>query len=180
MRTAIVAAVRFVVLALMLAGSFFITRGSIAYFTLGDTHPFILEKEPIPLEDLWIAALHTHVVAAAFALPACIALMSRFVLRRLPRVHRWLGRAAGVVVLFALVPSGAYMAFFAKGGLPSTVGFLLSGAIVAVAMVAGVVTARRKRFVQHRRAMLQVLAQLSVAVTSRAMLVVGDRFELDE
>jgi hypothetical protein len=97
-------------------------------------------------------------------------LVSRAVLRRAPRLHRWTGRTTGAVVLLALVPSGAYLALFAKGGLLSTAGFLASGAICAVAMVQAVRQARARRFDAHRRFALHVLAQLSVAVTSRAML----------
>jgi hypothetical protein len=72
------------------------------------------------------------------------------------------------------------MSWFAKGGLPSTVGFMLSGAIVAIAMVQGVRAARARRFVEHRRWVLHVLAQLSVAVTSRAMLLAFDAAAVDE
>src|SRR6185369_11597026 len=112
-----------------------------------------------------------HVVAAAFALPGCLLLLSKRVLVRAPLAHRWAGRATAAVVLLALVPSGSYLALFAKGGIASTLGFLLSGAIVAAAMVQGVREARARRFAAHRRLVLHVLAQLSVAVTSRAILV---------
>src|SRR5262249_51180932 len=99
--------------------------------------------------------------------------------RRFPRVHRWLGRATGVAVLGAVVPSGSYLALWAKGGAPSTVGFLVSGAIAASAMVQGVRTARAGRFAAHRRYTAHVLAQLSVAVTSRALLVLFDSAGVD-
>jgi len=57
---------------------------------------------------------------------------------------------------------------------------MLSGAIVATAMVQGVRTARARRLVEHRRWVLHVLAQLSVAVTSRAMLFAFDAAAVDE
>jgi hypothetical protein len=150
-------------------GSAAITWASVVYFG-EDLAPFFLEKLPLPFEDVWMFALRLHVVAAAVCLPGCLLLSSAVVLRRAPRLHRWLGRVVGTLVLGALVPSGLYLSLFAKGGLPSTVGFALSGVIVAVAMVQGVRTARARRFAAHRRWTLHVLAQLSVAVTSRAML----------
>jgi uncharacterized membrane protein len=154
-------------------GSFVITRGSLAYFDDEEYAPFMLEKLelPLPNEAQYEWVLKLHVVAAAFALPACLLLMLRVMQRRAPRVHRWLGRVNGIVGLFALVPSGAYLSRFATGGLPSTLGFLLSGAIVAVAMVQGIRTARARQFVAHRRWMMHVLAQMAVAVVSRAMLI---------
>jgi hypothetical protein len=52
-----------------------------------------------------------------------------------------------------------------------TAGFLLSAAIIAWFMVRGVMAARRGDVVLHRRAMRHVVGQMSVAVTSRAMLL---------
>jgi hypothetical protein len=164
--------VRVPFLLLVTAGSAFITYGSVSYFVEGDMHPFILEKldAGLTMEALFTRALHVHVIAAAFSLPACLALMSRRVMKRIPRVHRWLGRVTGVITLLALVPTGCVLAFWAQGGALSTLGFLLSGVIVAIAMVLGVRTARRGDFVQHRRWVTHVLAQMSVAVTSRALI----------
>jgi hypothetical protein len=155
----------------LLIGAGAIAFNSLVYFTGDEIAPFVIEKLPLPLEGLWLAALKVHVVAASFCLPACILLQWRGLLRRAPRVHRWVGRTTGAAVLFALAPSGMYLAFFAKGGPLGTLGFLVSGAITAVAMVDGIRKARARRFAEHRRAALHVLAQLSVAVTSRVLLV---------
>jgi len=160
-------------------GSAAIAWGSLVYFG-EDLAPFMLEKLPLPLEDVWMLALKVHVVAAAFSLPACLLLSTKLVIKRTPRFHRWLGRVAATVILFALVPSGLYMSVFAKGGLPSTLGFALSGVIVAVGMVQGVRTARARRFAEHRRWALHVLGQLSVAVISRAMLFAFDAAAVEE
>lgn len=165
-----------VVLAL---GSFAITRASLAYFDAEEEAPFVIEKLPLPHEALWLGALKIHVVAAAFALPACLLLMSTAVLRRAPSVHRWLGRTAGGVVLLLLVPSGFYLSLFAKGGWLSTVGFMLTGTIAGVAMVQAVRTARAGNVVAHRRWVWHVLAQLGVAVSSRVMLFGFDAANVD-
>jgi uncharacterized membrane protein len=170
---------RLVVLVLLALGSAAITTSSLVYFG-EDLAPFVIEKLPLPVEELWMQALKLHVVAAAFSLPACLLLTSKTVMRRGRRLHRWLGRVTGVVVLFALVPSGFYLSLFAKAGLFSTLGFMLSGVIVAVAMVKGVMTARAGRFLEHRRWVMHVLAQLSVAVTSRAMLFAFDAAAVEE
>jgi hypothetical protein len=163
----------------MLAGVAMIGWASLPYFFGDELHEFIVEKLPLPHQGLWLAALHVHVASALFSLPACLALLSRRLLQRWPRAHRILGRVTGVAVLFALVPSGSWLALYAKGGLGSSLGFLLSGAIVAVAMVRGITQARSRKFAAHRRSVLHVVAQLSVAVTSRAMLVAFDRFGFD-
>lgn len=169
-----------------MAGSALITRNSAGYFA--DEWPeFVVEKLPLALserfaffEDLWLLALQVHVIAAAIALPGCLLLLSPTMLRHARVLHRYLGRVVGVVVLLALVPSGLVLALEAKGGAAVTAGFVVSALIVAVGMIAGIISARRRRFVDHRRAVLHVLAQLSVAVTSRAMLVALDALSVDE
>lgn len=160
-------------LLLMLAGSALITSASLTYFDLDVVPAFMLEKLPLRFEALWLTSLRIHVASALLSLPLCLVLMTRSVQRRV-RLHRWLGRVTGVLVLFALVPTGAVLAFEAKGGPVVSAGFLLSGAIVAWFMVSGVGAARRRELLQHRRAMRHVVAQMSVAVTSRALMIALD------
>jgi hypothetical protein len=159
-------------------GALIIGWASRVYFASDEVAPFVIEKLPLPHEDLWMAALKAHVVAASFSLPACLLLSHKRMLR-FPATHRWLGRGTGAVILAVLVPSGLYMSLFAKGGAPATVGFALSGLIVAAAMVWGIGRTRAKDYVGHRRAMLHVLAQLSVAVTSRTLLFLLDAVGID-
>jgi len=153
-------------------GSFAITLSSLVYFNFDERAPFIIEKLPLPAEDLYVLVLRFHVVAAALALPGCLILTAKFILKRWPKFHRWCGRVVGSIVLAVLVPSGFYLSFFARGGWGATLGFLLSGAIVMVAMAQGIREARAKQFAKHRRLAFHVLGQLSVAVTSRSMLYV--------
>lgn len=167
-------------LALCLLGSLMITVGSVGYLDVDVVPEFLLEKLPLlrTPEALWLWALRVHVVAAMFALPACLALVTSLSLWA-PRLHRWLGRVTGVVVVFALVPAGFVLALEAKGGPLVGAGFVLSGVIVLWGMVQGVTTARQKRFLAHKNAVWHVLAQLSVAVTSRALLVAADAAAVD-
>ena len=164
---------RWLFLALMLVGSALITAASLAYFDFETLPPFVIEKLPVRFESLWLASLRIHVASAALAFPLCLLLMTRWLQRR-PAWHRWLGRLSGSLVLFALVPSGVVLAFDAKGGKVVTAGFLLSAAIVAGCMLFGILAARRRELVSHSRAMRHVVAQMSVAVTSRALIVALD------
>src|SRR5690242_5605550 len=100
----------------MLLGAALITSTSLGYFDF---------------EALWLGSLRVHVASALVSLPLCLLLSTRTLQRR-PALHRWLGRFTATLVLCALVPSGAILAFDAKGGRLVTLGFLLSGAIVAV------------------------------------------------
>jgi uncharacterized membrane protein len=160
------------------AGAALIGLGSLVYFA-DEPPPFLLEKLPLPHEALWLFAVRVHVVATVFSLPACLLLRGPWLLRRARAVHRWLGRVTAALLLGVAVPSGAYLALFAKGGLPSSLGFWLSGAITAWAMVEAVRMARQGDLPAHRRAADHVLAQLAVAVSSRALLAACDALGVD-
>jgi uncharacterized membrane protein YozB (DUF420 family) len=169
---------RLLFLGVMLAGSALITAASLAYFDFDTLPPFVIEKLPVRFETLWLSSLRLHVAAASLSFPLCLVLMTKWLQRR-STWHRWLGRVTGSLVLFALVPSGVVLSFDAKGGKLVTAGFLLSAAIVGWAMVKGVLSARRRDFVAHRRAMRHVVAQMSVAVISRALILGFDALGMD-
>ena len=162
----------------MLAGSALISAMSLPYFDFETLPNFVIEKLPLHFEDLWLASLRVHVAAAATSFPLCLALMTRALQRRAVW-HRWVGRTAGVIVLFGLVPTGVVLSFEAKGGRVVTVGFLLSAAIVTGSMILGVRAARRRDLPVHARAMRHVVAQMSVAVVSRALIVGLDALGVD-
>jgi len=151
-------------------GSLAITLSSLVYFHFDERAPFVIEKLPLPAEGLYVFVLRLHVIAAALCLPGCLTLSSKIILKHFPKFHRHCGRMIGSLILLILVPTGFYLAFFARGGRAGTLGFLLTGAIVMVAMVEGIRAARARQYARHRRLVFHVLGQLSVAVTSRAML----------
>lgn len=165
-------------LLLMLAGWALILRASLTYFDFEELPAFVLEKLPLRFETLFMFSLRAHVASALVSFPLCAVLMTRWLQRR-PPIHRWLGRTAGILVLFVLVPSGVVLAFSAKGGPIVSAGFLLSGAIIAWFMVQGVAAARGRDLVAHRRAMRHVFAQMSVAVSSRTLMLVLDSAGVD-
>jgi hypothetical protein len=157
----------------MLAGSALMTWMSLSYFDFGTLPSFMLEKLPLRFERLWLTSLRIHVASALLALPLCLVLMTRFVQRR-PVWHRWLGRFTGVLLLVPMVPTGVVLAFDAKGGAFVTAGFLLSGAIVFGCTISGIAAARGGDLVRHAYMMRHVVAQMSVAVTSRVLIVILD------
>lgn len=160
-------------------GSFAITLSSLVYFHADELAPFVIEKLPLPAEGLYVLLLRLHVIAAALTLPGCLVLSSKTLLKRWPGFHRWGGRATGGLVIFLLTPTGFYLAFFARGGWAATLGFLLSGAVVLLAMIQAIRAARAKQLARHRRLTFHVLGQLSVAVSSRALLFVLESSNLN-
>ena len=160
-------------------GSLAITLSSLVYFNSEERAPFVIEKLPLAWEGLYVLLLRIHVVSASLALPGCLILTSQSILKRWPKFHRYCGRVVGFVVIFGLVPTGFYLAFYARGAWPGTLGFLLTGAIALGAMLKAIAKARAGQYAEHRRFAWHVLGQLSVAVTSRAMLFGLESFNFD-
>jgi hypothetical protein len=156
--------------AAMVAGVGGIGVAVVDYAHEGARHPFILDKGSLSWRAAWLGALGVHIGAALLVFPACLLLLSRRLLRAAPAVHRWLGRGVGLLVLLVLVPSGMVLAPVARGGLAGTLGFVATGAWTFASMVQAIATARRRDILGHRRAIAQVVGQMSVAVTSRALL----------
>lgn len=165
-------------LIVMTLGAGLITWTSLEYFDSGRVPYFVLEKLPVRYESMWLASLKVHVASALFTFPACLLLMTRWLQRR-RWWHRWLGRLVGITVLGALVPSGLVLSLEAKGGPLVSAGFILSGAIVLWGIIHGVRAARSKDYGAHARGMRHVVAQMSVAVTSRAMLIGLDNLNVN-
>jgi uncharacterized membrane protein len=161
---------RFAFWSAMAVGVGLMLSASASYLELGEQHPFVLEKLPLAHPRLWRGALYAHVPSALFALPACLVLLSARVRRRAPRLHRWLGRLTGGLILCVVVPSGMYLALFAQGGYVTTLGFWLTGAIAFGAMFKSIAAARAGDMQAHRRFSTHVVAQLAVAVLSRFLL----------
>lgn len=162
----------------MMAGALLIGLSSLEYFQPRHLAPFVIEKLPVRFEALWRGALVVHVASALASFPLCLILMTR-TLQRHRTWHRRLGRIVGVFIVGALVPSGVVLSFEAKGGVLGALGFLLSAAIVLYAMIMGVLSARRGDLRVHARAMRHVVLQLSVAVTSRALLILLHTARMD-
>lgn len=162
---------------LRMAGSFLLWVGvwmmvsaSVSYLELRMAHPFIRSRLSHGHPALWLTALCIHIPSALLSLPACLVLLSKRVRARFPEFHRWLGRVAFVLVVLGVVPSGLYLAFFARGGLITTLGFWLTGVLAFIAMLQSVQSARRRQMKAHRRWSTHVAAQLAVAVVSRFLL----------
>jgi len=92
--------------------------------------------------------------------------------RRMPRFHRWVGRAA-VAVTFVLVPSGVIFAAFHPfaNAFQELAPICFFTVIYLVAVTMGVVTARRKRFAEHREWMIRAFS-IGIGISSTRMWLV--------
>ena len=116
--------------------------------------------------------IYTHVFASIFALSIGPFQFLRRLRRTHPAVHRWMGRVyLGVGILIGGV-TALYMALFAHGGLPSTLGFFGMGITWLFTGAMAFIRIRQGRVQAHREWMIRNFATTFAAVTVRLWLFV--------
>jgi uncharacterized membrane protein len=114
-------------------------------------------------------AFYLHITFGPCALLVGTVLMSQRFRRRYSRWHRYLGRFQMVCVLFAVVPSGIWMAFHADTGPLAGFGFGSLGAATGLTAALGWRAAVNKRWSEHRRWMTRCFLLLCSAVVLRLL-----------
>lgn len=147
------------------------------YFPPNFDSIFLLGRERT-FPGLYAVAFYVHLVSSPVVLVLGLILLSETVRRRFRGLHRRLGWVQVVVLLALVLPSSLVMARWAIGGWPAGVSFVLLTVATAVCAVAGVVQARRKRFVSHRRWMLRCYVLICSAVVLRIISGAVGLFEV--
>lgn len=112
-------------------------------------------------------AFYVHIFSGPFVLCNGLILLSDFVRRRHPSVHRVLGRIQVAVLLLLVLPSSVVMSRHAFGGWPAGLSFLVLSAATAFCALTGVMHAWRRRYDRHRRWMLRCYILICSAVALR-------------
>lgn len=156
------------ILAIAVAG-----YGIIQYLVLGAESAGLVQEKQLnmTLDDLWYAAIAIHVSGSVLSLIiGPFTLSTKFREKHLKR-HRLLGR---IYLLGILIGggSGIYLAFFATGGIVSTIGFLLLSILWLNSAYQALRNIMSKRVDAHQRWMIRNYALTLTAVTLRLWLLI--------
>lgn len=116
---------------------------------------FIARKDQIlSNESLWIIMIRIHIILAIISLlTGPLGVIKQIRIQSI-RFHRWNGRIYVLSILFNFLP-GVYVSFFATGGWPSTLGFLILNTLWLGITILGYVAIRRKKINLHRQWILR-------------------------
>jgi len=114
-------------------------------------------------------AFYAHIVAGPISLVLGMVLLSERFRLRFPKWHRMLGRIQVLDVLFAVVPSGLWMAYRAEAGPVAGLGFAVLAVVTGTSIALGARSAVQRRFANHRRWMLRCYLLLCSTVVLRLM-----------
>lgn len=142
-----------------------ITVAYIPYHT--DVGFLRIKQQYIDIDHCRIA-FFVHVYASLWVLLAGFTQFSTSLQRSRPGLHRKLGYIYVLNVLLITGPAGLLMGFYANGGIPSRISFILlaTGWIFFTAMA--LVKAKRGDFRSHRHYMMRSYALTLSALTLRA------------
>lgn len=156
---------------LLLALSFFtmlMVNITIPYFSFDDKTAFLKIKQWVIHNQVWKASFYIHVLTSCLCLLAGFTQFSSRFLRNYPHLHRNIGIAYIVVILFFSGPSGFIMSLYANGGLLSQAAFITLSILWIGFTYLGYFYARKGDVINHRKFMIRSYALTLSALTLRA------------
>jgi uncharacterized membrane protein len=143
-------------------------RITLDYLPLRDDAGFLQIKQQYLGIAHWKLAFWVHVFTSMVALAAGFTQFFPALLRRLPRLHRGMGKLYVLNVCFITGPASLIMAFYANGGFSSRLAFTLLAIGWIVTTAIGWRAALRRQWSVHRAWMMRSYALTLSAITLRA------------
>lgn len=144
---------------------------TLAYLPPRDDAGFLqIKQQYLPIKH-WKMAFWIHVFTSMFALVAGFTQFFPGILRRAPRVHRWMGKAYVLNVCLITGPASLIMAFYANGGVSSRLAFLLLAIGWIGTTGAGWYHAIQRNWTSHQEWMIRSYALTLSAITLRVWKV---------
>jgi uncharacterized membrane protein len=121
------------------------------YFIIDRTFGLLKSKSPALLNNvLWNLSFYTHIIFGGIALLiGWPQFLTRFRQRR-PLSHQWIGKAYILSVLLSSI-AGIYIAFYATGGIISSLGFICLGVIWFYSTLRAYLAIRKGQVDRHRK-----------------------------
>ena len=158
-----------VVCALSLAGFTFI------YFSFQPNVFFLLKKQDVVFNVFWRTAFYLHITGGMLALSTGPFQFIRNFRNKHLHLHRTLGKIYLMSIFFLGAPAGLFMAFYAEGGLFSSMGFCLMALLWLFTTWRAYECILEKKITDHRNWMLRSYALTFAAVTLRLWVPFGTR-----
>jgi len=167
---------------LLAAGILFATwlliRLSIPYLAMNRYTDFLMTKQRVYHIRPWRISFYVHVFISFVVMLTGLLQFSWYVIKKYPGLHRRSGTIyAGVVLCFS-GPSGLVMAFYANGGMPARISFVILALLWMYTTAMGWYYARQHKWMSHGAMMLRSYALTLSAVSLRLYAYLIDVFNI--
>lgn len=156
---------------LLAALAFFIypmAQISMTYIPYNTDVGFLRIKQEYIAIDFWRIAFFIHVYSSLFVLMAGFTQFNKTILRKMPSLHKLLGKVYVFNILLITGPASLIMGFYANGGLYSRIGFVLLALLWLFFTYKALLLAKKRRFREHKIYMIRSFALTLSAITLRA------------
>ncbi len=144
-----------------------LTLGSLPYFTFSNAVGILPEKSIALRDPIWRIAFYIHIAAGLPSMLLGLPQFSRIILKKKRDWHVKIGKIYVSLVNYAVAPTGMYMAFYAKFGFWSGLGFFVMGVAMIWFNVKGVRAIQNKDLDSHVAWMVRSYAIATSALTFR-------------
>jgi len=149
---------------------------ALSYFDFDTTRHFLGAKQDMVHNRIWLSAFYVHLFFGAVATLTGIPLFFPRIVAFRSRLHKQLGRIYVFSILLLGGPTGLYLAFFAEGGSPATIGFILMSAAWIIPTYMAVAKIMKGDIQGHYNWMIRSYCMTMSGVTLRLLTPVGSRY----
>lgn len=144
---------------------------SLPYLAFKSDVDFLQTKQNSYHIKYWRWSFYIHVFTSIFALLTGLTQFSYFLLTRYRILHRIMGYAYIIIVVFISGPASFMMGWHANGGLPARTSFTFLAFLWVVFTFLAWYFAVKKKFIQHRAFMIRSYALTLSAISLRLYTV---------
>lgn len=131
---------------------------------------FLQVKQDIVFDTVWRPTFYLHVISGMLIiLLGPFQFLKKFRNKNLS-LHRKLGKFYAYGILFIGAPTGLIMAFYAEGGIPSTISFIIMSFLWFFTTLMAIITIVKKDIIGHQKWMYRSYALSFAAVTLRLLV----------
>lgn len=140
------------------------------YLSFKSNVNFLNVKQDIVFDPIWRPTFYLHVISGmAVILIGPFQFLKKFRNKNIG-LHKTLGKIYTYGVLGIAAPTGLIMAFYAEGGLSSTIAFLVMSALWFLTTTVAIIKIKKKDLIGHQKWMMRSFALSFAAVTLRLLV----------
>jgi hypothetical protein len=158
---------RVLFVSLLLFFCWMMLRITLPYLSFKPDVNFLRTKQGVIHITVWRLAFYVHVISSVFVLFLGIFQFLPGLMHRVPAWHRTAGKIYVFLVLGISGPGGLIMAFYANGGWPARISFVLTAVLWMLYTWLAFVKVKEKQFEKHEAFMIRSYALTLSAITLR-------------
>lgn len=140
------------------------------YITIDFTESYLIGKNHLVNQPVFMFSLLIHGLSAPFALLMVSSLVLLRIDKKYPSLHRMIGKIGLVFCIFIVVPSGIGLSFYAMGGPIGKFLFISLSFYTGYAVISGYQTIKAGNIQKHQHWMNELLILLSSAIFLRLLI----------